>query len=393
MGFRKCFESDIQNLIVCQNNNFITSENANDINIYDICCSFNAETGMYESDNYITLYFNQESNYGSGFKNEYRNNIKFINYNNSTIIDTTELNILAGTKLGIHFTSPVTDMSNFCSKEEDSYMANVVSIDLSHFDSSSVENMEYLFYNCDSLRILDLSNFNMQQVTRAGDMFTGLTSLIYLNATNMVLSQGGISNQFFIESQHLIVCQSQDIFRNNKLYEICCSFNVENEMCESDNYITLYFNQDCNYENGFKNDNRNNINFINYDGSTVTDSNELNIIAGTSLEIHFTSPVINMEKFFAQENDSNMGNVKSIDLSHFDSSSVENIGSMFSGCNLLESIDLSNFDTTKVINMSKMFSNCKSLKSINLSKFTTSLVTDMNGMFSGCSSLESIDLS
>ena len=387
------FDSDVKNLIVCQNGNFITSENTEGINIYDICCSFNAETGMCESDNYITLYFNQDTNYGSGFGNGYRNNIKFINYNNSTHIDSTALNILAGTKLEIHFTSPVTDMSKFFSKDEDSNMANVVSIDLSHFDSSSVENMEYLFYNCDALKILDLSNFNMQQVTNAGDMFTGLTSLIYLNASNMILSQGGVSGQFHIESEHLIVCQSQEIFRNNILYEICCSFNAETEMCESDNYISLIFNQDTNYESGFKNDNRNNIHFINYNAITYIDSSELNILAGTKLEIHFTSPVTSMEKFFAQENDSNMANVKSIDLSHFNFLSVENIASMFSGCNSLEDIDLSNIDTTKVINMSKMFSNCKSLKSIDLSKFATSLVTDMNAMFSGCSSLESIDLS
>ena len=387
------FDSDIQNLIVCQNDNFITSGNANGINIYDICCLFNAETGMCESDNYITLYFNQECDYGSGFKNEYRNSIKFINYNNETIIDSTELNILAGTKLEIHFTSPVTNMEKFFSKDDDSYMANVISMDLSHFDSSSVENMEYMFYNCDSLKILDLSNFNMQQVMRAGDMFTGLTSLIYLNATNMVLSQGGISNQFSIESQHLIVCQSEEIFRNIKLYEICCSFNAETEMCESDNYITLYFNQDCYYENGFKNDNRNNINFINYDGSTVTDSTELNILAGTTLEMHFTSPVTSMEKFFAQENDNNMANVVSIDLSHFDSSSVENMGSMFSGCNLLGNIDLSNFDTTKVINMANMFEGCQSLNSIDLSNFVTTKVENMNSMFAQCTKLKLLNLS
>ena len=197
------FESDIQNLIVCQNDNFIKTDNANGINIYDICCLFNAETGMCESDNYITLYFNQECDYGSGFKNEYRNNINFINYDGSTVTDSTELNILAGTKLEIHFTSPVISMSNFFSKEEDNNMANVISMDLSHFDSSFVESMDYLFYNCDSLKILDLSNFNMQQTSSAPEMFTGLSSLIYLNATNMVLGNG-VGSQFTIGSQNLI---------------------------------------------------------------------------------------------------------------------------------------------------------------------------------------------
>ena len=51
-----------------------------------------------------------------------------------------------------------------------------------------------------------------------------------------------------------------------------------------------------------------------------------------------------MEKFFAQEEDTNMQYVISIDLSHFDSSSVVNMGSMFYECSNLESIILSNLN-------------------------------------------------
>ena len=100
-----------------------------------------------------------------------------------------------------------------------------------------------------------------------------------------------------------------------------------------------------------------------------------------------------MENFFSAEEDENMLYVISIDLSNFNSSSVENMNSLFSGCISLENISLSNFDTTKVINLSKMFNNCKSLKSLDLSTFRTSSVTNMESMFSGCSLLESIDLS
>ena len=67
---------------------------------------------------------------------------------------------------------------------------------------------------------------------------------------------------------------------------------------------------------------------------------------------------------------------------------------MFKGCSSLKSIDLSSFNTTNVNNMARMFSHCSSLESIDLSSFNTTNannVKDMSWMFWGCSSLKSID--
>ena len=75
---------------------------------------------------------------------------------------------------------------------------------------------------------------------------------------------------------------------------------------------------------------------------------------------------------------------------------LEDIGSMFEGCINLKSVNLSTFDTSGVTNMAHMFQNCSSLTSIDLSNFNNSNVKDvknMEGMFYGCSSLSSIDIS
>ena len=58
-------------------------------------------------------------------------------------------------------------------------------------------------------------------------------------------------------------------------------------------------------------------------------------------------------------------------------------------CYSLKSIDLSSFNTSNVNNMSYMFSECYSLKSIDLSSFNTSNVKDFNldNIFYGCKSL------
>ena len=57
---------------------------------------------------------------------------------------------------------------------------------------------------------------------------------------------------------------------------------------------------------------------------------------------------------------------------------------MFSYCKNLKSLDLSGWDTSNVKDMSGMFYDCKRLKSLNLSGWDTSNVYDMIYMFDYC---------
>ena len=90
---------------------------------------------------------------------------------------------------------------------------------------------------------------------------------------------------------------------------------------------------------------------------------------------------------------SDMSNLNSLDLSHFDTSNVTNMSNMFIGLGSLSSIDVSNFDTSNVTNMSNMFQGLGSLSSIDVSNFNTSNVNDMSGMFYGMENLSSLDVS
>ena len=85
--------------------------------------------------------------------------------------------------------------------------------------------------------------------------------------------------------------------------------------------------------------------------------------------------------------------IKSFDLSSFDTSKVTEMDNMFNGCSSLETLDLSGFDTSKVEFMSWMFQDCESLETLDLSGFNTSKVESMSNMFQGCESLETLDLS
>ncbi|MCD8240689.1 MAG: DUF285 domain-containing protein [Oscillospiraceae bacterium] len=72
---------------------------------------------------------------------------------------------------------------------------------------------------------------------------------------------------------------------------------------------------------------------------------------------------------------------------------TKKMSGMFSGCESLTALDLSGFDTSSVEDMSYMFENCSSLSSLDVSGFDTSSVTNMDGMFAGCSALQELDIS
>ena len=101
-----------------------------------------------------------------------------------------------------------------------------------------------------------------------------------------------------------------------------------------------------------------------------------------------TSNVTNMSAMFGE-----CSNLTSLDVSNFDTSNVTSMTSMFSNCYNLTSLDVSNFDTSNVTNMTSMFSNCYNLTSLDVSNFDTSNVTNMPGMFLGNWNLTSLDVS
>ena len=85
--------------------------------------------------------------------------------------------------------------------------------------------------------------------------------------------------------------------------------------------------------------------------------------------------------------------LKTINLSGFDTQNVEDMSRMFNLCKSLESLDLSNFNTQKVTLMDNMFNQCLQLTSLDLSNFDTPKVTKMNNMFFYCTGLKTVDIS
>ena len=193
------------------------------------------ESRSCDSDNYIIVYYGKDVQYNSNFINKYRNNIDFIIYDNSKVSTTDILNIKAGSKIEIHFSSYITSLESFFDKNYDGNVINIESIDLSHFCSYFVTNMSYLFsgcntlksinftnfdtslvvdmsrmfYNCRALKLSNLFNFNTSKVTNMSYMFYNCRALESLNLTNFDTSSLLNIDSMFRNSNSLITIDAK----------------------------------------------------------------------------------------------------------------------------------------------------------------------------------------
>ena len=274
-------------------------------------------------------------------------------------------------------------------------------IDLSNFETTTVTSMNGIFADCTSLIDLEIPYFYMQQLMENTDVFKNVNKLRYINIENMKYNEGEEYNDdtcvnhdcnlpLNYNDKPIIVCQSNKFITNSNILDICCFYNPDLDICQTYSFIVLQFNQNTHYENGFKNEFRESIEFVNYNNSTLTTTSELNILAGTQLEIYFYDIPTSVEKIFSQEVDNNMANVISIDLA-FETYMVENMDSMFYGCSSLESISFQYFDALSARTVANLFYGCSKLKTFIAPEviFTFVVVENTNSMFYGCSSLES----
>ena len=232
-------------------------------------------------------------------------------------------------------------------------LSNLISLDVSSFDTSKVTNMEAMFAGMPSLTTLNLSSFDTSKVTRMNSMFEGVSRLTTLNLSNFDTSK---------------VTDMEAMF--GYMYGLT-SLNISN----------FNTSQVTNMRDMFSNmRNLTSLNLTNFDTSKVTDMRAMfgymYGLSSLNLTNFDTSQATDMNSMFAGMS------LTSLNLSNFDTSKVTDMGSMFYNMRNLTSLNLTNFDTSKVTDMSDMFSNMFNLTTLDISNFDTSNVIDMGGMFS-----------
>ena len=229
-------------------------------------------------------------------------------------------------------TSKVTDMHDmFC------YCSSLTELDLSNFDTSNVTDMYEMFCNCSSLKELNVSNFDTSNVTDMDGMFSACESLTELDVSSFDTSNVVYMNWMFWWCKSLTELDLST-FNTEKVINMGGMFGY------------------C--------DNLTKLDVSSFDTSNVTDMRDMFTHCKSLIEL---------------------------DLSNFDTSSVIDMGNMFSTCSNLTELDISNFDTSNVTDMFAMFVLCENLTELNLSTFDTSKVETIHQMFQGCSNLKLID--
>jgi surface protein len=200
------------------------------------CCYFNITEIKCESSNYIVIFFGKDTLYSKGFANNYRKDIQFllVQNNHSKISSEEELFIKSGSKLEIYYSSPVESLENYFNKEIDINMENVVSIELSNFDTSKVTNMKSTFYGCSSLKSLDLSHINTSLVANMNWMLSECNSLESIDLSHFDISSVIFMNYMFSGCSSLL---SVDL-SNSEANKVTSTVEMFNE-CKSLRYINL----------------------------------------------------------------------------------------------------------------------------------------------------------
>ena len=307
--------------------------------------TINIFSNNYNGDKPKTIIINNLTKYNNSEVNKYYNFSNFeSDINNITLIWET----------------PPSSTSNLFKN-----CKNIIEIDLSNFDSSQVNNMEYMLSGCSLLTSLNLFNFSTSCVTNMNNMFSSCLKLNSLDLSSFDTSKVNNMNSMFSSCSNLTSL-------NLSNFKTSSATTMERMFSECSELISL--------------------DLSNFDTSRVNNMHSMfngcSKLISLDLSNFKTSSVTTMERMFE-----GCKSINTLDLSNFDTSKVNNMHSMFNGCSNLTSLNLSNFKTSSVTTMERIFYCCSSLISLDLSNFETSKVINMNYMFGKCSQLKLLDLS
>ena len=321
------------------------------------------------------------------------------------------LNIISLNLSGFN-TSKVKDMSGMFNG-----MNKLKTLVLSekNFDTKNVENMSKMFYGCKALTSLNLSFFDVSKCNNFKEMF-GNTSDVLISTINneeilkmispqtieLLIENNGNSNRMRNLEEEKI-----QIFGDNfsELNSSNANISINNETVQFNKIISVNSTKPIKIQiqfskrlstfkemfKGCKNINEIKLNNIYTKDilettSMFEDCTGLNDIKFEEMNIDNIESTAKMFK--------NCESLNNITIEQFSTDKTKDMSFMFGGCsNLIDTNFIERLSTNNVKNMNEMFSGCSQIKSLDLSKFNTSKVENMSGIFKKMTSLEILNLS
>ena len=250
------------------------------------------------------------------------------------------------------------------------YSTKLTSLDLSHFNTSKVNQMYDMFYGCENLQTIYVGNG-----WSTAELSINSVSLFY-KCTSIVGGKGTTydANHVDADYAHIDGGPSDPGYFTAAGTEAYACYTPENTT------LTFYYDTERGTRPGTTYDLNTGENFPAWRdaGTNVTQ-----VVFDPSFAN--ARPATTYQWFYGMEN------LQTIEgMEYLNTSEVTDIAYMFGWCTSLTSLDLSHFNTSKVTNMRFMFYNCESLTSLDLSSFNTSMVTNTGFMFYSCSNLRTI---
>ena len=283
-------------------------------------------------------------------------------------------------------------------------------VNLSYLNTSEVTDMSYSFILSTSLRKLDLSTFDIKNVTNMMGMFEFCSALesIYCNddwsAKADLLHNGNVSsNDMFLGCTSLKGGEGTVYDANNTDMDYAHPDGGENDpgyftskekepelyivISEDGKTLTIYYGEkddDDDAKAARRASSEDADNFLTGNLSDEQRAGFTSVVIDESVKNARPTRTKDWFKNFTSL-------TEIVNLPYLNTENVETMESMFENCQVLPSIDLSGFKTGKVENMELMFADCKALTKLDLTGFElTHKFKFMRYMFLNCSSLKTI---
>lgn len=352
----------------------------------------------------------------NGFENATSINLKNLDTSRDTNMNKMFSYCKGLTKLDVSGldTSQVTDMDAMFA-----VCINLTNIPVSNFNTSKVKDMHSMFDSCFKLQSLDLSMFDTSNVTDFGYMFSGDKVMSTLHLTdNFVTEKAKDISGIFNDCEKLSninvsnwnvsnVTSTEKAFANNFLLKSLDLSNWDMSNCE--NSQMMFYSDTALTSIG---------NTSNWNVSKITTTHSMfegcSKLQSLNTSKWVFSNLTNADSMFSncqvltKLDTSNWGMGKviyfgflfnncyaltSLNVSKWDTSNANNINAMFNECVNLTNIDVSNWKTSNVTQAVNTFLDCKKLTQVAVQNWDMSNVSQLSGMFAYCSGITSLDIS
>lgn len=244
-------------------------------------------------------------------------------------------------------TSKVTSMESMFKK-----CKSLKELDLKSFDTSKVRNMAFMFESCDKMKYLDIRYFDFSSIGYFGTLGAYGTKMMFSSTGNKL---GEEKTAVYLNSSEQAELLKRDSYVSDYSYVNLLVWNEKEMPYELLKTFYTYSDKDNGYKVGLTSEFKSKLNNTN-NVSLATPGGEYIWHTGDPLP----NPVISDKDKYKK--------------------GMLSLSEMFKGCEV-RSLDLSLFDTSDVIDYSSMFENCTKLTSLDLSSFTASDSTNINKMF------------